>query len=280
MKFSTVLSTHPTQFDAVVFKGNFNDNVAYIAGLGYDGLELAIRDPKQVGLHMIMRTLAQHNLAVPAIGTGQAYGEEKLSFTDVDRDVRQTAVARIKSHINLAAELSAVVILGLIRGRTPPQIGQTQAMEWLVAALRDCAETAYKQGVKLVIEPINRYETDLVNTIAEGMDLLEQVGADEQTLGLLPDTFHMNIEEPSIIASLRQAAPHIFHFHVADSNRWYPGAGHLDFRKILAFMRDEIGYDGWVSAETLPHPNIETAAEQGLRYLQACLTSTKETPYG
>jgi sugar phosphate isomerase/epimerase len=280
MKFSTVLSTHPTQFDAVVFKGNFNDNVAYIAGLGYDGLELAIRDPKQVGLHMIMRTLAQHNLAVPAIGTGQAYGEDKLSFTDVDRDVRQTAVSRIKSHIKLAAELNAVVILGLIRGRTPPHTDRAQAIKWLVAALRACAEAAYKQGVKLVIEPINRYETDLVNTIAEGMDLLEQVGADEQTLGLLPDTFHMNIEEPSITASLRRAASHIFHFHVADSNRWYPGAGHLDFGKILAYLRDEIGYDGWVSAETLPHPDMETAAEQGLRHLQACLMSTKEPPHG
>jgi sugar phosphate isomerase/epimerase len=178
MKFSTVLSTHPTQFDAVVFKGNFNDNVAYIAGLGYEGLELAIWDPKQVDLHMIMRTLAQHNLAVPAIGTGQAYGEEKLSFTDVDRDVRETAVYRIKSHIKQSAELNAVVILGLHRGRTSPHNDRAQAIKWLVAALRDCAETANTQGVQLAIEPINRYETDLINTIAEGMDLLEQVDAD------------------------------------------------------------------------------------------------------
>ena len=270
MKFSTVLSTQSTQFDAVVFKGNFSDNVSYIADLGYDGVELAIRDPAQIDAAMVIRIVRQHNLVVPAIGTGQAYGEEKLSFTDVNEQVRKTAVARIKAHINLAAELNAVVILGLIRGRTPPGVDQAQVMAWLVASLRDCAEVAHKQEVQLVIEPINRYETDLVNTIEEGVALLAQVGADSQTLGLLPDTFHMNIEEPSITDSLRRAAAHIFHFHVADSNRWYPGAGHLDFQQILAFLRDEAGYNGWVSAETLPHPDSATAAEQGLRHLQAC----------
>jgi sugar phosphate isomerase/epimerase len=266
----------PTRFEAVVFKGNFSENAAAVAGLGYDGLELAIRDPAQIDLAAVTRVLARHDLVVPALGTGQAYGEEGLSFTDGDEAVRAAAVARIKDHIGLAAELQAVVILGLIRGRTPPGIERTQAMAWLVAALDECAEVAERVGVQLVIEPINRYETDLINCIEEGLDLLAQVGADGRTLGLLPDTFHMNIEEPSIPASLRRAAPHIFHFHVADSNRWYPGAGHLDFKKILALLRDEAGYDGWVSAETLPYPDIGTAAERGLRHLQACVAGAKD----
>ena len=276
MKFSTVLSIQPTQFDAVVFKGNFNENAATIAGLGYDGLELAIRDPAQIDLAAITRTLTRHDLVVPALGTGQAYSEERLSFTDGDGEVRAAAVARIKAHIRLAAELKAVVILGLIRGRTPPHIERTQAMAWLVTAMGDCAEAADREDVQLVIEPINRYETDLINSIEEGLGLLARVGAGSRTLGLLPDTFHMNIEEPSITASLRRAAPYIFHFHVADSNRWYPGAGHLDFRNILALLRDEAGYDGWVSAETLPYPDIGTAAAQGLRHLQACLAGSKD----
>jgi sugar phosphate isomerase/epimerase len=270
----------PTRFDAVVFKGDFGDNAAIIAGLGYDGLELAIRDPAQIDLAAMTRVLARHDLVVPALGTGQAYGEEGLSFTDGDEAVRAAAVARIKAHIGLAAELQAVVILGLIRGRTSPHIERAQAMAWLVAALDECAETAERVQVQLVIEPINRYETDLINCIEEGLDLLAQVGAGGRTLGLLPDTFHMNIEEPSISASLRRAAPHIFHFHVADSNRWYPGAGHLDFRSILSILKDDLHYKGWLSMEVLPHPDPNTAAERGLAHLRAYLTKLKQPPGG
>ena len=82
-------------------------------------------------------------------------------------------------------------------------------------------------GIRLALEPINRYETTLINNAAQGLELIERVGADN--FGLLLDTFHMNIEEPSIEDSIRQTGDRIFHFHVADSNRWYPGAGHLDF---------------------------------------------------
>jgi sugar phosphate isomerase/epimerase len=82
----------------------------------------------------------------------------------------------------------------------------------------------------------------------------------------------MNIEEPSIAGSMRRAADTIFHFHVADSNRWYPGAGHLDFAHILAVLRDDVGYEGWVSAEMLPRPDPETAAVRALAHLRQCET--------
>jgi len=102
--------------------------------------------------------------------------------------------------------------------------------------------------------------------VAEGLALIEAVGADN--FGLLLDTFHMNIEEPSIEESIRQAGNRIFHFHVADSNRWYPGAGHLDFRSILSTLKD-IGYQGFVSGEFLPKPDAETAARKAIEYLCA-----------
>ena len=175
MKLSTVLSTQPAQFDAVVYKGNIHENIARIARLGYDGVELAVRDPSLLDIPAIEKTVMQHNLAVPAIGTGQAYGEEKLSFTDVSPDVRVRAISRIKSHIKLAKIFDAVVILGLIRGVTPSGESPDQALTWLVEALRECADTASRANVLLVIEPINRYETDLINNIEEGMLLIEQV---------------------------------------------------------------------------------------------------------
>lgn len=276
MKFAVVLSTDPTHFAAVAFQGNFDENVARIADIGYEGVELAIRDPALIDVAAVAQTVARHNLVVPAIGTGQAYGEEKLSFTSADREVRTRAIRRIEAQIRLAAELDALVILGLIRGVVQPGVSLSQGMRWLLQALQQCAETAARLGVRLAIEPINRRETNLINSIDEAIALLSRVGAGDSILGLLPDTYHMNSEETSITDSLRKAAPHIFHFHVADSNRRYPGAGDLDFREILSQLKNEFGYQGWVSAETLPYPDAVTAAKRSLAHLQACLTGPEK----
>lgn len=231
MKLSIVLSIHTARFQAVAFKGDFEANVAKIASWGYDGVELAIRDPRLVDADELLRVVSAHGLEVPAIGTGQAWGEERLSFTSDDPAVRVAAIERIKSHVPLAARLNAIIILGLIRGITPERQSHEQSMAYLIEALQECVAAAAKEGVRFALEPLNRYETDLIHTVADGLDLIERVGADN--LGLLLDTFHMNIEEPVIEDSIHAAGDHIFHFHVADSNRWHPGAGHLDFDSIL-----------------------------------------------
>ncbi len=264
MKLSIVLSTHAAQFAAATFKGDFAANVAKIAALGYDGVELAIRDPRLVDANELARVIAGHGLVVPAIGTGQAWGEERLSFTAADAAVRRAAIERIKSHIPLAARLNAVVILGLIRGITPQGQSHEQSMTYLVEALQECAAAAAPAGVYYALEPLNRYETDLIPTVADGLDLIARVGA--ANFGLLLDTFHMNIEEPSIEGSIRQATGRIFHFHVADSNRWHPGAGHLNFRSILDTLF-ATGYTGFVSGEFLPQPDAEIAAHRAIRFL-------------
>lgn len=265
MKLSIVLSTHAAQFEAVAFKGDFETNITKIAGYGYDGVELAIRDPKLVDPDQLEGVVGKHKLVVPAIGTGQAWGEEGLSFTSNDPDVRRAAIERIKSHIPLAARFKAVVILGLIRGITPEGQSHKQSMGYLVEALQECSAAAAPYGVRYALEPLNRYETDLIHTVADGLDLIERVGADN--FGLLLDTFHMNIEEPSIEESIRTCGNRIFHFHVADSNRWYPGAGHLDFKRILDTLF-ETGYSGFVSGEFMPIPDADTGAQRAIEYLQ------------
>jgi len=265
MKLSIVLSTQPAQFQAATFKGDLEANLRTIAGLGYDGVELAIRDPKLVNLADMDRLISACGLSVPAIGTGQAWGEEGLSFTDPDPHIRHEAIARIKAHIPAAAHFGAVIIIGLIRGIVRPGTDPDCAMDWLVEAIKECSMAAAAGGVRLALEPINRYETTLINSTTQGLELIEQVGMNN--FGLLLDTFHMNIEEPDIEASIRACGARIFHFHVADSNRWYPGAGHLDFRSILLALR-ATGYQGWVSGEFLPKPEAETAARESIAYLR------------
>ncbi len=265
MKLSIVLSTQPAQFQAATFKGDLETNLQRIAALGYDGVELAIRDPKLVSLQELDRLTRACGLSVPAIGTGQAWGEEGLSFTDPDPQVRHAAIERIRSHVSVAAHFRAIIILGLIRGIVKPGINHAQAMDWLVEALQECSEAARPAGVHLALEPINRYETTLINSAAQGLELIERVGADN--FGLLLDTFHMNIEEPDMEASIRACGARTFHFHVADSNRWYPGAGHIDFKSVLATL-EATGYRGWVSGEFLPKPDAETAARESIAYLR------------
>ena len=265
-RFSIVLSTQIAQFQAATFKGDLEGNLERIAALGYDGVELAIRDPRLVDGNALQALAQQHLLDIPAIGTGQAWGEEGLSFTDPDRAIRQAAIERIISHVPFAARTGAVIILGLIRGIVKPGVDQERAMDWLVEALQACSQAASPHNVRLALEPINRYETTLINNVAEGLELIERVGAGN--FGLLLDTFHMNIEEPSIEGSIRQAGQRIFHFHVADSNRCPPGGGHIDFGSVLKTL-GQVGYAGYISGEFLPIPDAETAARDSIHHLRA-----------
>jgi 5-keto-L-gluconate epimerase len=261
MKLSIVLSAQPSSFSALLYQGNLADNIQKIKGMGFDGVELAVRDPAKLQLPDLEGMLHFHQLQVPAIGTGQACLEDGLSFGHSDARIRRQAVERIISHMDLAAKLGAVVIIGLIRGQKLTEVGSKQAENWLIEALRDCSNAYTK--VRLVIEPINRYETDLLNSVEQSLHFLDHLKVD--TVGLLLDTFHMNIEERSIPDSIQVAGKRLFHFHVADSNRWYPGAGHIDFKQIVQSL-DKIGYQGFISGEFLPRPDPETAAVKMIEY--------------
>jgi sugar phosphate isomerase/epimerase len=268
MRLSLVLSTHAAQFEAVAFKGDLAANIGKAARWGYDAVELAIRDPSTVDADELDQMVAEHSLKVSAIGTGQAWGEEGLSLTSDNPSIRSAAIDRLESHVPLAQRFGAPIVLGLIRGVTPSGQSHELSMRYLVEALQECARTAAPAGVRFALEPLNRYETDLIHNVAEGLDLLRRVGADN--LGLLLDTFHMNIEEPVIEDGIRASGDRIFHFHVADSNRWYPGAGHLDFASIVRSLSAS-GYRGYVSGEFVPMPDADTASQRGLAHLRAVL---------
>jgi sugar phosphate isomerase/epimerase len=265
VKLSIVLSTQAAQFEAATFKGDLESNLAKITGWGYDGVELAIRDPGLIDADGLLRMVSAQGLEIPAIGTGQAWGEEGLSYTDPDPDIRAAAIERTVAHVPFAARTGAVIIIGLLRGIVKPGVGQEQAMDWLVEGLRQSCAAADPVGVRIALEPICRYETSLVNNTGEGLQLLERIGA--ENMGLLLDTFHMNIEEPVIEESIRACGDRIFHFHVADSHRWYPGSGHLDFGSILNALYST-GYQGYVSGEWLPKPDADTSAERGIAFLR------------
>jgi sugar phosphate isomerase/epimerase len=258
-RLAVVVSTHGSTFGAVAFVGDVSERIAELAAIGFDGVELAIRDPRLVDADEVVEAVARHQIRVPAIGTGQAHIEEGLLLTSADPVIRKATLERLLSHLPFAARIEAVLIVGMIATASCDGQSVVRAREQLVTGLGTIAAEADGQGVRIAIEPINRYESETVRTVDDGLRLLAEIGADN--VGLLLDTFHMNIEETSISDSLARGGPHLLHVHLADSNRRHPGAGHLDFAAIVQSL-DDAGYDGFLSGEFLPEPSPSESAQR------------------
>ena len=258
------ISTPGAEFSALAVKEDFQKSIQKVAESGYDAVELHIRDPKGVDVGEIERLLKQYRLPVPTIGTGQAYGEEGLSFADPDPEIRLKAVQRIKDQMDFASRLAIPrVTIGLIRGTVTSAKDQGQTEEYVRECLEKCLD--YNRAITLILEPLNRYETSLYNDVASAREVIDRIG--KPNLKLLIDTFHMNIEEPDMIDSILQAQDYISHVHFADSNRWAPGCGHINFRKIVSTLR-KIKYHGTISAEVLPKPTPEACLKLTIDYFR------------
>lgn len=245
----------PTPFSPLTPEAGLRANLQRAKEAGFDGVELALTAPERLSeeekkeLH---QALEETGLEVAALTTGQAYGLEGISLTEGDEALRRRAIARLKAHMRFVREelkspSRTVVIIGLLRGRR----GDEQARRWLAEALEELADFAPE--VKLALEPLNRYETSLINRVGEALALLQELN--RPNLGLLFDTFHANIEERSLRESILKAEGKIFHVHFADSNRWPPGWGHLDFNEVVQALC-MIGYEdrGYISLEALCQP--------------------------
>jgi sugar phosphate isomerase/epimerase len=263
----------PTAF--VVMRDDLCRCVDRCAALGYDGIELALRQASEVNLPEMRRRLAATGLEVPCISSGQVFASDHLYFTHPDFAVRQAAVERVTEMIRLAAEVGAKVNTGRVRGVVPEGESKEVATVRFLDCIRRCADVAEPLGVELVIEPVNRYEVNFVNNCTEGLEIVRRTGRD--CIKLMPDLFHMNIEDASFRLAFESAGGVIGYVHVADSNRLAPGWGHLPFDEIFGILNG-IGYDGWVTAEILPEPDPDSAAKQAVRFLRARLSTISKIP--
>ncbi|MCJ7736481.1 MAG: sugar phosphate isomerase/epimerase [Anaerolineae bacterium] len=248
-----------------LLSGSFEEKVARAAALGYHGVELMVRDPAGLDWDKIKHTLDDAGLEVPQVVTGELYGADGLCLVTADKELHRRALSRTKAVVDLAAYLGAIVNIGRLRGQLS-YLGDVQD-PWGIAVERLDQVVGYAEecGVRIAIEPINRYETDFVHSAEDGLRLIGDIG--RENVGLMLDLFHMNIEDASIEKGLRQAGDRLWHVHIADSNRLHPGAGHTDFSSVFATLRD-MAYQGYVSAEILPLPDPDTAARRTIDYLR------------
>ena len=230
---------------------------------GFEGVELNLGFDDEYRLRKIKTAVDESGLKAAAIGTGMVYAKERLSFTEGDAEKRSKALNIVKNLIRFASSLHAAVVIGLVRG-SPAQPDET-TYDQLRENLTQCDRVAHEKNVRIALEAINRYETSLLNTASEAAQIIEQEKL--TATGLLLDTFHMNIEEQSISDSIRNNAHRIVHFHIADSDRWPPGHGHLDISTLLHTLETS-GYNGWVSTEALPKPNNAQAVADTAEFLK------------
>jgi len=217
---------------------------------GYDGIEL-----RGKGDHALEKRLPELRAALADGVVMPTVCVDMLHFVGAfDEELRKDAVRQMKSQLSVIAELGGLgaqtpASYGMFSRRLPPfepPRSEAEDREVLLAGLAELGEHARKEGVTLFLEPLNRYEDHMVNRLEQAADLIRTTGLDSIRIGI--DSYHMNIEEADPAAAILAHADVIGHAQVSDSNRFQPGAGHLDWPAWLGALHT-IGYDGHLALE-------------------------------
>lgn len=235
---------------------------AKASSLGFDAIELFTPSAQAIHTDELSSLLEKHNLSLAAVGTGAGKVLHGLTITDQDHQVRKKAISFIKDMIRFGAQFGAPAIIGSMQGNTPPNVDRKTTHALLMDALNELGSYAKEHNTLLIYEPLNRYETNLINTIEAGAAMLNDL--ETNNVKLLADLFHMNIEEANIEQTIEKYINYIGHVHFADSNRRPVGYGHTDMSMIAETLIRK-NYNGYVSAEAFPWPDPDGAAEQTIK---------------
>lgn len=232
--------------------------VARLARYGYDAIEIS-GEPARYDPREVRPLLERHRIRCCGSVTLMTDGRDLIS---PDSGVRQSSVQYINDCVTMVRELGGefLCVVPSTVGKTVPLADPDDEWRWAVESLSRSAEWADRSGVKLGIEPINRFETYFINRGDQAAALADAVGAPH--VGVVLDAFHTNIEEADPLGAIRQAGPRLFDFHVADNNRKPPGEGAHDWGEIIRTLRSA-GYDGYLSSEfVLPMDRTPLGTEQ------------------
>jgi D-psicose/D-tagatose/L-ribulose 3-epimerase len=233
------------------------DLIDKVGDLGFDYIEVCIERPETIETDVIGARLRQKGIEALVCG---AFGPDRDMSSD-DPGVSGNAERYLRECVEIASKLGSPTVCGPMYagvGNTAMRSPEERRAQWdrAVNKLRPIAEYAAARGVKLALEPLNRFETDLINTVEQGLRFVRDIG--RENVGLLLDTFHMNIEEKNIPVAIRAAGSSLFEFHACSSDRGTPGEDHLPWTEIAGALK-QIGYDGPVVIEAFT-PKIKEIA--------------------
>jgi len=265
---------------------------------GFDSVEIAVEDLAHIDPKRIKAALADHGLMA---GTLCACFPPTRDLRGSSRQQRDCKIY-LRQLVEMMPTLGSRTLIGPLysaTGRADMVPASERRQQWrtVVKNLREVCAAAEDQGVQIAMEPLNRFETDFLNTVEQGLEMIADVN--RPALKLLLDTFHMNVEEKDVPAAIRRAGRHVAHIHACGTDRGTPGNDHLDWRGIATALRD-IKYDGDVVIESFTpdvkviaraaaiwrqiEPSREEIAVKGLKFLRRVLALTKshnplEPPY-
>lgn len=217
--------------------------IARLAKYGYKSIEIS-GEPEKYDTKEVRGLLNQYGLSCWGSVTLMFPG---LCFPASDEATRARTVKYVKDCITMVKELDGqemTIVPGTV-GKVNPDSTPEKEWDWAVEGLKEVYDHAQKAGVRIALEPLNRFETYFVSRADQALALAEAVGPD---CGVCLDTFHLNVEEADMLASIRRAGPRLVDFHVADNNRLACGMGALNWTAIVRTLKD-IGYDGALTVE-------------------------------
>lgn len=234
-------------------------DLAYkVRDMGFDILEVAVEDQELIDWDQLKKISQETGLRITISG---AFGAERDISSD-DPGIREQGLRYITDCIRLAEKMESPVFCGPVysavgKTRVVSEDQRKRERDWCVEHLRKAARVAAECGVTIGVEPLNRFESDMVNTTGQALSIVREVSDPFVKIAL--DTFHCNIEEKNIPAAIREVGRDLLcHIQANESDRGTPGTGHLDWGGIREAL-DEIGYEGAMVIETFGAPSKELA---------------------
>lgn len=220
-----------------------------VSNLGFDGIEIPISGAR-INIAELRKLLFETGRGlVPIVLVGGTPSEDISSGIS---EIRRNGEKRIHRSIEICNSLGGQLVGGPMYASTSnpsyySEVRRTTMLSRSVESMKRMADFAAQKKIKIAIEPICRYNNSFLNTVQQAKSFLREVG--RKNVGLLLDTFHLNIEEKSVKSAILEAGENLFHFHACENDRGVPGTGHIDWNEIADAL-DEIGYSGWLSIES------------------------------
>lgn len=224
--------------------------------VGFDGIEIPVEDPSRMPVKETVEALKSSRIECSSICAVMSQDRDTKS---AEAKIRDNAKSYLRKCVDLAVEFGCDIVSGPIYSAVGPTLeppDKTSEWERAAEAIKEVAGYAEDRGVYLGVEPINRYENHLVNTVAEAIKFVRDV--DSPAVKLHVDTYHANIEEKSIGGALKECGELLYHVHACENDRGTPGSGHIEWGEVAEALKS-IGYNRYLVIETF-QPGIKEIA--------------------
>lgn len=265
MRFAYPIAVPDAGVKVMAWCDDYESAFRKVKELGYNGVELLVRDPEMVDQLRLNKLLSGTGLELAAIGTTPMQRKDGLFIMHEQKAVRQEAIRRLEGVIKLAAVYQVPVLFGKYRGMCGG--GYYQSLAYLCEIVSKACHLANESGVEIFLEPQNQTNINNLNTIPQTLAWIEEQG--HSNLRILADIYHMGITEPDITEALISIGDRLGMIHLSDSERLIPGQGSLPVAEVIKQLAG-MEFNGFVSLEIKQEPDSETAARESIRYLKQC----------